>query len=687
VSESTGNSPAAGPQDPAALKQLMETPSAGGPTWRSALAYLAGDRRSTLGLAALAAVVVGIGASLYHIYVPIVGAYDTFFLRPMHVLLLGTLAFVCFDIRGKRRDFTRFSWAMLVDFALLVLFVLSLVHILVGPAAFENRFAMGNADSLDTFYGAALTLLVIELSRRCIGLPIAVFVAVMLAYAFWGQNLFAFLKHRPLAVDDIFQYLYMTTFGIFGVPVAVMANYVFLFIIFGAFVERSRGGLLIQRLGLKVAGRSPGGPAKVAVLTSAMFGTLSGSALANVMATGSFTIPLMKRVGFKPHNAGAIEAAASSGGQIMPPIMGAVAFVMSDITGISYSRIIVAAALPAILYYLSLFMTIDITARREGMAGMSDELMPKKGEVLALAHLFVPIAVLVGALSIGYSPMYAAIGSIATTLVVAGLRRATRMNLKTILEGLNEAAQTTIVATVACAAAGLVVGIINQTGLGLRLSSQLINLSHGYVFAALLLVMATCVILGMGMPTVAAYVITVAIGAPVLEQLGVPEAAAHLFILYYAVLSLITPPVMVASFGAAALAQAEIMKTGFAAVRFAALAFIMPFIFVYNPTLLIITAPFHPLMFVWMAATAMCGVVVFVMAVNGYPARTLVERALLLAASYGLINPVLWMDAAGLAIAAIVLGLRYTAARRSESNAGRMHATGRVAPFLERHIE
>ncbi len=664
MSESTGNTLAAAPQDSAALKQLMETPSAGGPTWRSALAYLGGDRRSPLGLVALAAVVVGIGASLYHIYVPIVGAYDTFFLRPMHVLLLGSLGFVCFDISGKRRDFSRFSWTVLVDFVLLVLFALSLVHILVGPAAFENRFAMGNAGSLDTFYAVVLTLLVLELSRRCIGMPIAVFVAVMLAYAFWGQHLFAFLKHRPVAADDIFQYLYMTTFGIFGVPVAVMANYVFLFIIFGAFVERSRGGLLIQRLGLKVAGRSPGGPAKVAVLTSAMFGTLSGSALANVMATGSFTIPLMKRVGFKPHNAGAIEAAASSGGQIMPPIMGAVAFVMSDITGIAYSRIIVAAALPAILYYLSLFVTIDMTARREGMSGMSDELMPKKGEVLALAHLFIPIAVLVGALLIGYSPMYAAVASIATTLVVAAFRRATRMSLKTILEGLNEAAQTTIVATVACAAAGLVVGIINLTGLGLRLSSQLINLSEGYVFVALLLVMVTCVILGMGMPTVAAYVITVAIGAPVLEQLGVPLAAAHLFILYYAVLSLITPPVMVASFGAAALAQAEIMKTGFAAVRFAALAFIMPFIFVYNPALLIITGPFHPLLFVWMSVTAVCGVVVFAMAVNGYPARKLVERALLLVASYGLINPEPWQDALGLAIAAAVLGLRYVAARR-----------------------
>jgi len=337
---------------------------------------------------------------------------------------------------------------------------------------------------------------------------------------------------------------------------------------------------------------------------------------------------------------------------------------MADITGIPYSKVIVAAALPAILYYFSLFVTIDVTARRDGMAGVPADLLPKKGDILALSHLFIPIAVLVGALVVGYSPMYAAVASIATTLIVSALRSATRMSFKLLLEGLNEAAQTTIVATVACAAAGLVVGIINLTGLGLRLSSQLINLSHGYVFVALVLVMITCVILGMGMPTVAAYVITAAIGAPVLETLGVPVAAAHLFILYYAVLSLITPPVMVASFGAAALAQADIMQTGYSAVRFAALAFVMPFIFIYNPTLLIITAPFHLLPFLWMSISAVGGALVFALALNGYPSRTLLERALLLVAAYFLIDPVLWKDLVGLGIAVVLLGFRFMMLRR-----------------------
>lgn len=641
------------------VSTLLEAQSSVGPAWRSAARLFNGQKRHPMGMLAAAAVLIGIGASLYHIYVPIVGAYNTFFLRPLHVLLLGSLGLLCYDIRGKRRDFSRFSWTLLVDLVLLVLFTLSLIHILVHPNAFENRYALGGPTRLDTVYGAILTLMVLELSRRCIGLPIAIFAALMLAYAFWGQYLFMFFNHRPLGAGDIFQYLYMTTFGIFGIPIAVMANYVFLYIIFGAFLERSKAGLLIQRLGLKISGKTPGGPAKVAVVSSSMFGTLSGSALANVMAVGSFTIPLMKRVGFKPHQAAGIEAASSSGGQIMPPVMGAVAFVLSDITGISYTKVIIAAALPAILYYLSLFVTIDITARRNGMTGVPAELLPKKGDVLALAHLFIPIAVLIGALAVGYSPIFACVASIATTLLVAAVRPSTRMSIKVILQGLNEAAQTTIVATVACAAAGLVVGIISITGLGLRLSSQLIDLSHGYVFIALVMVMITCVILGMGMPTVASYVITVAIGAPVLVKLGVPVIAAHMFILYYAVLSLITPPVMVASFGAAALAEAEIMKTGYSAVRFASLAFVMPFVFVYNPALLIITTPFHPLMFLWMCATAILGVIVFAVALNGYPCRTIPERALLLIAAYFLINPVIWMDFAGLGIAGVLLGLRF----------------------------
>ncbi|HAD88283.1 MAG TPA: C4-dicarboxylate ABC transporter, partial [Rhodospirillaceae bacterium] len=494
--------------------------------------------------------------------------------------------------------------------------------------------------------------------------PIAILVAVILSYGIWGGDTFSIFRHRPIPTDEVFQQLYMTTFGIFGSPVGAMATYVFLFIIFGAFIEKCKTGLLIQRAGLKLTGNSPGGPAKVAVVTSASFGTISGSALANVMATGSVTIPLMKRIGFRREDAGGIEAAASSGGQLTPPIMGAVAFVMADITGIPYADIIVAAAVPALLFYVSLFVAIDLTARRDNMQGVPAEMMPKKGEILQLLHMVLPIVTLVAALVMGYSPMMAALVGIATAIVVSSLRAETRLKLPEILGCLHTAAKTTVVATVACAAAGIVVGVLNMTGFGLRLSSELINITNGQMLLALIFVMFTCVVLGMGMPTVAAYIITISIGGPVLIELGVPVLSAHMFVLYYAVLSLITPPVMVASFGAAALAEGSVTGTGLSALRFAGLAFIIPFIFVFNPDLLIIGSEFPWHVIAMDIATAIGGAVLFGVAVSGYPARTMVERILYLAAAYCLVDPGHALDLVGIAIVISHLGARWLLSRR-----------------------
>jgi len=614
---------------------------------------------------ALAVVVLGIFASLYHLYVPLVGAYETFILRPLHVLLIGLVGLLAFDIRGRKQDFSKpnASWAF--DFILAGALIAALVRVIVDPAGFEERFVYAEATVEDTIAAVALVALIVELARRCIGPPIAILLLVVLAYGIWGGDTVSIFRHRPIPTPEVFQGLYMTTFGIFGSPVAAMASYVFLFIIFGAFIERCKTGLLIQRVGLKATGNSPGGPAKVAVVTSAAFGTISGSALANVMATGSVTIPLMKRIGFRGEHAGGIEAAASSGGQLTPPIMGAVAFVMSDITGIPYSDVIVAAALPALLFYVSLFVAIDLTARRERMEGVPEDLMPKRGEILALAHMVLPIVTLVCTLVIGFSPMMAALIGIATAIIVSSFRAETRLTIPAVLGCLHTAAKTTVIATIACAAAGIVVGILNMTGFGLRLSSELINITNGYMLVALVFVMLTCIVLGMGMPTVAAYIITIAIGGPVLMDLGVPTLAAHMFVLYFAVLSLITPPVMVASFGAAALAQASVTGTGLAAVRFAGLAFIIPYVFVFNPELLIIGSDLAWYRIVFTAFTAIIGAVLFGVAVSGYPARTFLERILYLAAAYCLLDPDHWLDFIGVAIVVTHLGARWALARRT----------------------
>lgn len=619
---------------------------------------------------ALLVMAIGIGASLYHLYVPMVGAYETFVLRPLHLLLIGVVGLLIYDIRGKKRDFSRpnASWAL--DAILAVLLVAALLRVLADPAGLEERFAYAEATDVDTWAAVALVGLVVELSRRCIGPPIAILLLVVLAYGLWGGDTFSIFRHRPIPTSEVFQSLYMTTFGIFGSPIGAMATYVFLFIIFGAFIERCKTGMLIQRVGLKATGNSPGGPAKVAVVTSAAFGTISGSALANVMATGSVTIPLMKRIGFRGAHAGGIEAAASSGGQLTPPIMGAVAFVMSDITGIPYADIIVAAAVPALLFYVSLFVAIDLTARRENMKGVPTEMMPKRGDIMRLAHMVLPLVTLVGTLVSGFSPMMAALVGIATALVVSALKAETRLTFAAVLGCLHTAAKTTVVATIACAAAGIVVGVLNMTGFGLRLSSELINITQGQMMLALVLVMITCIVLGMGMPTVAAYIITIAIGGPVLIELGVPALAAHMFVLYFAVLSLITPPVMVASFGAAALAEAPVTSTGIAAIRFAGLAFIIPYIFVFNPELLIIGSDLSWYQIALAIVTATGGAVLFGVAISGFPAKTVPERLLYLFAAYCLVDPGHGLDILGVAIVATHLAARWALARASQSSKG-----------------
>lgn len=616
------------------------------------------------GWIALLGIIIAVGASLYHIYIPFVGAYNTFVLRPLHLLLIGLVGLIFFDISGNKRNFLSPDWTWVIDLLIAIALVGATLNAILNPTGFEERYAFYAFTQMDIALAVALVVAVVELARRCIGLPIAVLLLIMLAYGLWGGDSFSIFRHRPIPPTDLFLSLYMTTKGIFGSPIGVIASYVFLFIIFGAFIERSQTGMLIQRCGLAMTGRSPGGPAKVAVVTSASFGSISGSALANVMATGAVTIPLMKRIGFKPHNAAGIEAAASSGGQLTPPIMGAVAFVMADITGIPYTDIIIAAALPALLFYVSLFMAIDLTARRDKMDGVPDEMMPKKGEILRLAHMIMPLIALVAVLVAGYSPMMAALSGLGTAIVVASFRAETRLGLRDIIQCLHIGARTTVIATIACAAAGIVVGVINETGFGLRLSSQLLTITGGSMFLALILVMITCVILGMGMPTVAAYIVTVAIGGPILIELGVPVIAAHMFVLYFAVLSLITPPVMIASFGAAALAEAKVAATGNAAVKYAGMAFMMPFIFVYNPQLLIIGSDMGPLALAYTVVTAVAGAVAFGVAVSGYPAKTIFERLLYLVIAYCLVDPSYSLNLFALALAGAQIATRSVLARR-----------------------
>jgi TRAP transporter 4TM/12TM fusion protein len=596
----------------------------------------------------------GAVASLFHIYIAVFGYYETYVVIPLHVFLIVGLGFSITDWKGRRRS--RFDRSFLLDLILILALFVVTFNPIHNPFDFEMKYAAVDTTLFDKICGLTLIMLVLELTRRVIGKTLVFFALIFIAYCVLGRHLPGVLRHQGFPLLMMAEYQYFSEFGIWSI-VRIIAMYVMLFIIFGSFIDRAKGGMFIQRLGNWMFGSAPGGPAKVAVVTSSMFGTISGSAVANVVTTGSFTIPMMKKVGYKPHIAGAVEAAASTGGQIMPPIMGAVAFVMADVLGISYFTVCIAAAVPAILYYWALFTMIDMDARGKGIRGIPRDQLPKFREVFELSHTFIPIFLLLATLIAGFSVMRAGLVGILSTILFAMIRKITRMSLATLFEGLYAAARTTIIASTACLTAGIIVGVIQQTGLGLRLSGHILSATHGYAFIGLVLIMFISLMLGMGMPTVPSYVITVAVGASVLAKLGFIPIAAHMFILYYAVISCITPPIMVASYAAAAVAEADVWKVGAHAVKLAVVTYFIPFIFVYNPSLLLVAVPVSVSNAVVILITSLIGTFAIASSLVGYFFKPIAiwERILLIVCGLLMIQPGWTTDLLGLAFFLLIL--------------------------------
>jgi TRAP transporter 4TM/12TM fusion protein len=592
-------------------------------------------------------------ASLFHIYIAVIGYYDPFVVIPTHVFLIGILGFLVLDWKGRQR--TRFDRSFLIDLPLIIILIVAVYNPVHNPDQFLEKYYALDTTTGDKLLGLSLILLSLELTRRAVGKTLLLFAVIFLIYDMYGRYLPGELRHQGFSLLKIAEEQYFSDHGMWSI-VRIIATYVMLFIIFGSFIDRAKGGVLIQRFGNWIFGASPGGPAKVAVVTSSMFGTISGSAVANVVTTGSFTIPMMKRIGFPPHVAGAVEAAASTGGQIMPPIMGAVAFVMADVLGISYFKVCVAAAIPAILYYWALFSIIDFDARARRMKGIPREELPRLREVLPLVHLVIPIVLLLGTLMAGYSVMMAGLAGIFSTIILSTVRQETRMNFATLFDGLYAAARTTVVVSATCLTAGIIVGVVHQTGLGLRLSGQILTLTHGYPFFGLLLIMGISLMLGMGMPTVPAYVITVAVGATVLAKLGFVPIASHMFILYFAVISCITPPVMVACYAASALAEANVWKIGIHAVKLAFITYLIPFIFIYNPTLLVVAVPTTFAQVLFMFISAAFGTLAATAGLAGYFFQRIpfVVRIGMVISGFLLIQPGVKTDLIGLAIFALL---------------------------------
>lgn len=486
-------------------------------------------------------------------------------------------------------------WKVLDPF-FLISFCLAALYVIMEANRIADRIAyVDDLTLLDKVFGVIVLSGLIEATFRVCGKGLALVVLAFIAYAFWGTRFLGAFSHSGLSFTDFIDLQWMTSGGAFGIPVAVVSSMVIYFLLFSAFFNQFGGGTLFSDLAIRLTGRVRGGAAKCSVVASAAMGTVSGSAVANVVADGVFTINLMKKTGFESAWAGAIEAAASTGGQIMPPVMGAVAFVMAETTGIPYGKIALCAALPAILYYVALFIMVDFKAKQLGIRALRKEEYPPFIDTLRRIHLLLPIGVLIYGIVTQYSLQTSATAATAGILLVGLVRKETRFNLFDFIKALEAAGKDCVQVLIPCAAAGVLIGVVMQTGMGVKLTSAILQLAMGNTFLALICVMIACFILGMGMTTVAAYVIVCILMVPALIKMGIPLLPAHMFALYFAVLSMVTPPVALAAYAAAGIAKASVTKTGWVAFLLCCSGFMIPFVFVYNPALVLQGTPIETL--------------------------------------------------------------------------------------------
>jgi len=625
---------------------------------------------------------IAISLSLYQLYTAGIAALTALVQRSIH---LGAILVLTFLLRpafpGARKD--RFSIWLFLDWILVLAAIFCTGYICVNlTAIFERQGDWLPADLLVSVVG---TLLVLEACRRVIGAFMSVICVIGILYAIYGPYMPELIIHKGYSIERIATTLWLTTEGIFGLPLGVAATFVYVFVLFGAFLETTGGGNFFIDLAYALTGRFSGGPAKTSVVASGFLGSISGSAVGNVAATGAFTIPMMKKVGYRPHVAGAIEAAASTGGQLMPPIMGAGAFLMAEFTNTSYLTIIKVALVPAVMYYLTVLVFVHFEAQKHGLLGQPRESLPRALEVIRNGlHFLVPVAILVYVLLANYSPMMAGFVAVISTVlaswaansvawvrqrrgapVAAGKAQPKRLDsflnkeFQLMLKALRRGAHNAILVSVACAAAGIIVGMVTLTGMGLKFSSLVIDLSFGIKALAILLIGLASLVLGMGLPVTASYIVLATLAGPALLDMGVPIMTAHMIVFWYSQDANVTPPVSLASFAGAGIAGASPMRTAFTSWKLAKGIYIIPLIMAYRPLLGI--GPSYELLhwevIVTMITTTL-GLVAFAAAIERYLFRraTVPESILFWIASVGLLWPVGWVDGVGfVALAAAVV--------------------------------
>ena len=601
---------------------------------------------------------IAVAMSLYHMYVAAFGPPEAMIFRGTHLIFALTLVFLLFPARPGGGT----GWRSLDGLLMLAGWGLVL-HIFANYEYFTNRIIyIDELTRADMFWAAVSVLVVLEATRRVIGWALPATAICFLVYA---------VGFTHVTLQALAEQVYLSTEGIFGSTLGVSASYVMLFVLFGAFMEKSGTGQLFMDFAMSITGHTAGGPGKVAVVSSSLFGTVSGSAVANFMVDGPITIPLMKRTGFRPPFAAAVESVASTGGQLMPPIMGAAAFVMAEFLSVPYAQITIWAILPAFLYYLAVFSAVHFEAKRYKLAGVPRSELPAFGAVmLARGHLFVPILIVLVGLLQGYSAPLCALWGALSCLPLALLRKTTREGITwhTVLDALEEGAKNTLSVAMACACAGIVIGCVTITGLGIVFTQMVVALAQESLILALVLTALAGIILGMGMPTTPAYIMMVALLVPAVIKLGAVTPAAHMFAFYFAILSAITPPVALAVFAAASLAKANMWVSGFAAMRAAAPAYIVPFMFVYEPMLLLIVSDWSTewAFVVWSVISASVGVVCLAASLFGwlFTLASAWQRVLLFIAALCLIKPGLITDAIGLSLLVVVAAAQLVARRR-----------------------
>ncbi|MCI8650563.1 MAG: TRAP transporter permease [Anaerotruncus sp.] len=596
---------------------------------------------------------IGILISLFSLYTATFGVRAPFIQRGVHLACLLPMAFLLYPAT-KKSPIDRFT---AFDVCWAVASVLPCIYVIINRVTLEGRMVfVTKVKGIEIALGLILIVVVIEALRRAVTGVMSIMVVLALSYLYLGPYLPGMLNHKGLALPRLVESVCLLSGeGIFGSLMGTSATYIIVFIIFGAVAMETGAGEFFTDFSRALAGSTRGGPAKIATLSSALFGTLTGSAVANVYTTGSFTIPLMKKNGFPAHFAGAVEAAASTGGQLMPPVMGAAAFVMAENLDMPYVKLAMCATIVAVLYYLSIMMMIHFRCLKEDIKGEPKEELPNWKDVGKKCYLFLPVVLLFYMLLNGYSTLLAGVTSIAASILISYLKKETRMTPKKILHALYSGAQSSIMVAVALAGAGIIVVAVTYTGLALSFSSIVIAFSGGIKFIALILIAISCIILGMGVPSTAAYVIASALGARVMIKLGVEPIAAHMFVFYFSIISNITPPVAVAAYAGANLAKSEPMKTGFTASAIAAVGYIVPFIVAYDPVLLLQGTP---LQIVQSTITATFGVCILAAGVQGYFIGILnpVKRCCLGAAALLLIFPGTFTDliAIGLFLAVLI---------------------------------